>query len=935
MANEVLVGLKIGAIVSGSLSAAFGSARSTVQQLGRATDSLTTKQKLMGTDLAASIARGGSGVERLRRQYDQVGRTIEQLKTKQESLNTSIARGETLKSKRADLRGQAMETIGTGVAIGAPIVQSVRTAIEFQDQTRDIAITGGFDEAEEKRLSDVMRASALKWNQTQTEVAKGTGILVSGGISNAKALEGYAPVLAKTATATRASMDDLGKVALALNDNLGIGAAGLERSMSMLAYAGKEGRFELKDMAKWLPQLTPQFAALGVTGEKAVAEIGASLQVAMKGAGSTDEAANNFKNFLTKITAPDTLKSFSDAGIDLKESIKNLVGTGLTPTQAMLETITNYMGTKSPKAASEFQKAIALTDETERETALNRLNEAYKLGELFRDMQVLSYLRPALANQAEQVRIQKGSMGAADKDVNGQDWAKRMGSPKEQLKLLGVNLSDIGISIGSALIPALVDVTKAVVPLMASFSTWASENPTIIKGVVGLVGGLLAGKLAFIGLAYGANLVMSPFVAMSTTLKTVSAKWTLLRAMWQMGKFAPLVTGLTRIGGGLLTVAKYSGLFLRGVTMALGAPLMMAARGGLFLGKILGGTLLYGLQLAGQAVLWLGRTLLMNPIGLLITGIALSAYLIYRYWEPIKGFFSGLWAEVKAGFNGGLSGIAGLIVDFSPLGLFYRAFAGVLGYFGIELPGKFSEFGGLILSKLADGITNTAIWSQIRAGFSGGISGIGELILNFSPLGLFYQAFAGVMSYFGVELPGKFSEFGSMLVTGLISGISNMAGSLKDSVVGIGTSIKGWFTGEVQIRSPSRVFMGYGANISEGAALGITSQSDLVRKAALGMAAQSKVELAPAIHAAPNPSDVSRASMMGSFAGAGQGSAPGANASPTFHFSPQINVPGGPGVREQVTQALQAGYADFEKNMDRYLRDKRRRSYGPSDEGFA
>ncbi|QHA95850.1 phage tail tape measure protein [Pseudomonas sp. J380] len=935
MANEVLVGLKIGAIVSGSLSAAFGSARSTVQQLGRATDSLTTKQKLMGTDLAASIARGGSGVERLRRQYDQVGRTIEQLKTKQESLNTSIARGETLKSKRADLRGQAMETIGTGVAIGAPIVQSVRTAIEFQDQTRDIAITGGFDEAEEKRLSDVMRASALKWNQTQTEVANGTGVLVAGGISNAKELAAYAPVLAKTATATRASMDDLGKVALALNDNLGIGAAGLERSMNMLAYAGKEGRFELKDMAKWLPQLTPQFAALGVTGEKAVAEIGASLQVAMKGAGSTDEAANNFKNFLTKITAPDTLKSFSDAGIDLKESIKNLVSTGLTPTQAMLETITNYMGTKSPKAASEFQKAIALTDDTERETALNRLNEAYKLGELFRDMQVLSYLRPALANQAEQARVQKGSMGAADKDVTGQDWAKRMGSPKEQLKLLGVNLSDIGISIGSALIPALVDVTQALVPVMASFSAWASENPGIIKGVVGLVGGLLAGKLAFIGLAYGANLVMSPFVAMSTTITTVSSKWTLLRGMWQMGKFAPLVTGLTRIGGGLLTVAKYSGLFLRGVTMALGAPLMMAARGGLFLGKILGGTLLYGLQLAGQAVLWLGRALLMNPIGLLITGTALSAYLIYRYWEPIKGFFSGLWTEVKAGFNGGLSGITGLILDFSPLGLFYRAFAGVMSYFGIELPGKFSEFGGLILGKLADGITNTAIWGQIRAGFSGGISGIGELILNFSPLGLFYQAFAGVMSYFGVELPGKFSEFGGMLVTGLISGISNMAGSLKDSVVGIGTSIKGWFTGEVQIRSPSRVFMGYGANISEGAALGITSQSDLVRKAALGMAAQSKVDLAPATHAAPNPSDVSRASMMGGMSGTGQIGTSSAQAVPIFQYSPQINVTSGPDVREQLTQALRAGYADFEKNMDRYLRDRRRRSYGPSAEGFA
>jgi hypothetical protein len=253
MANEVLVGLKIGAVVSGSLSAAFGSAKSTVQQLGRATDGLTAKQKLIGTELSAALARGGTGVERLRRQYDLVGRSIDQLKVKQDRLTASIARGETLKNKRGELRGQALEVAGTGAALGAPIVQSMRTAIEFQDQTRDIAITGGFDEAQEKGLSDVMRGAALRWNQTQSDVAKGTAVLIAGGISNVKELEAYAPVMAKTATATRASMDDLGLVAIALNDNLGIGAAGLERSMNMLAFAGKSGQFELADMAKWLP----------------------------------------------------------------------------------------------------------------------------------------------------------------------------------------------------------------------------------------------------------------------------------------------------------------------------------------------------------------------------------------------------------------------------------------------------------------------------------------------------------------------------------------------------------------------------------------------------------------------------------------------------------------------------------------------------------
>lgn len=858
MANEVLVGLKIGAAVSGSLHAAFGSARSTVQQLGRATDMLRTQQTRMGTALATALAQGGAGVGKLRNQYDQIGRTLDQLKLKQERLNTSIARGETLKANRADLRGQAMETAGTAAVLGAPVVQSMRTAIDFQDQTRDIAITGGFDPTEEAQLSKVMRDSALRWNQTQTEVARGTAVLIAGGIANAQELARYAPVLSKTATATRASMDDLGSVAIALNDNLQIGAGGLERAMNMLAYAGKRGQFELADMAKWLPQLTPQFAALGITGERAVAEIGASLQIARKGAGSNDEAANNFKNFLGKITAPDTIKDFAKAGIDLQSSMKNLVGKGMTPVQAMLQLITQYMGTKGPAAAGEFQKAMAIKDGQERETALQRLNEAYKLGELFQDMQAMSFIRPAVGNQGEMADIQKGSMAAADQGVLDADWKKRMGSPREELKALTNSLSDLGISVGSVLLPALVDVVQAAVPVVQQFSAWAGENPALVKGVVGLVAGLLAGKLAFIGVAYGANLVLSPFVAMTTTITGMSAKWTLLRAMWQAGKFAPLITGLTRVGGGLLTVLKYSGLFLRGFGMAFGAPLMLAGRGVLLLGKVLGGSLLTGLRLAGQAVLWLGRALLMNPIGLLITGIAVSAYLIYRYWEPIKGFFSGLWTEIKAGFNGGLTGILGLLVNFSPLGLFYRAFSGVMNYFGIELPGKFTEFGG-------------------------------------------------------------------MLVTGLVNGISSMAISAKDAVVGLGSNVSGWFKSTLGINSPSRVFMGYGANLSEGAAIGITGQQGLVRKAALGMAAATAVTLAPPLLAAPSPNTLQPPNL----AAATQASMAGpASGGMTIHFSPTITVQGGgPGTQEAVQQALQMSRNDLEKLMREVLADQQRRAF--------
>lgn len=796
MANEVLVGLKIGAVVSGSLHAAFGNARSTVQQLGRVTDGLTLKQKELGDVIRRQMGTlAPSTLAALNRDYEKVGRTIDQLKRKQDKLTASIARGEVLKSQRADLRGQFMETAGTGAALGAPLALAGRTAMEFKDRTNDIAITGGFSADEEAQLSNTLRASALKWNQTQMDMAAGAQVLIAGGISNVQELAAYAPVMAKAATATRASMDDLGSVAIALNDNLKIGASGLERSMNMLAFAGKSGQFELADMARWLPQLTPQFAALGVTGEKAVAEIGASLQIARRGAGTNDEAANNFKNFLSKLTAKDTLKSFKDAGIDLQTSMQNLVAKGMTPVQAMLEVVTHYVGSKGPAAANEFKKAMALKDDAESQAAMARLSEAYKLGDLFADQQVLSFLRPALANRADLASIQQGSVDAAEKGGLDADWNKRMESPKEQFKALTNNLSELGITVGSVLLPALVDVTQAAIPVVKSFATWAGKNPELIKGIVGLVGGLLAGKLAFIGVAYGANLVISPFVAIATTITGLSAKLSLLKVMWQVGKFTPFISGV---------------------------------------------------RLAGQAVLWLGRALMLNPIGLLITAIAIGAYLIYRYWEPIKGFFTGLWDEVRAGFNGGLSGIA-------------------------------------------------------------------ATILNFSPLGMFYRAFAGVMNYFGVEMPGKFSEFGTMVISGLVDGMTAKLSAAKETVVNFGASIKGWFTETLGIQSPSRVFMGYGANISEGAALGITAEAGLVRKAALDMAAGTQVPMR-----APDMAAVSRAATMAGGAGGGM----------TVHFSPTIQVQGSGDAGNQVRQAMAITFPEFERLMQRYQQGMARRSYG-------
>ena len=129
-------------------------------------------------------------------------------------------------------------------------------------------------------------------------------------------------------------------------------------------------------------------------------------------------------------------------------------------------------------------------------------------------------------------------------------------------------------------------------------------------------------------------------------------------------------------------------------------------------------------------------------------------------------------------------------------------------------------------------------WADIQEAFNGGIAGTGKLLINWSPAGLLYKAFAAALKYLGVELPAKFTDFGGHLVDGLINGIKNKWESLKTSVTGMGDSISGWFSEKLGIHSPSRVFMGFGDNIAQGAAIGLQRSTPLAALAGQRMASE-------------------------------------------------------------------------------------------------
>lgn len=301
-------------------------------------------------------------------------------------------------------------------------------------------------------------------------------------------------------------------------------------------------------------------------------------------------------------------------------------------------------------------------------------------------------------------------------------------------------LRDLQLEIGNKIMPLYARGLEFIADKLEAVINLAKEYPTVSKGLV-----LGLGGLALLTTALGSLLIM---------LGSVLAPFAMLR-------FGLFMVG---IRGGLLAAT-----FTR-----LGAAF---ARIGPFIARMLGWLRGLGpvLRMAGSAVMWLGRAfliagrlLLLNPIGLAITAIAGAAYLIYRNWARVSGFFIGLWADIKQAFNGGIGSLVGLLLDWSPLGLFHRAMAGVLNYFGIEIPAKFSDFGIYMMQGLVNGVTSAA--ATVRET----ISSMADNVVNWFKEKL------------GIHSPSVvFTELGQYTMQGLSLGIEKAQALPLDKLQGV------------------------------------------------------------------------------------------------------------------------------------------------------
>lgn len=204
-----------------------------------------------------------------------------------------------------------------------------------------------------------------------------------------------------------------------------------------------------------------------------------------------------------------------------------------------------------------------------------------------------------------------------------------------------------------------------------------------------------------------------------------------------------LSSGLVKVAvGAIAIVGSLSALSIGLITIF--GPMMMVAK---------------GFGVVALAAKGMSMALLTNPITWIVLAIAGAALLIYKNWAPISGFFVGIWSTIKTAFNGGIKGISALIINWSPIGLFYTAFAKVLSWFGIDLPAKFTGFGAMILEGLKNGILSKV--NAVKDAITGAVSGV-------------IDKARGIL---GIHSPSRvFMGIGGYTMQGMANGIANANG---------------------------------------------------------------------------------------------------------------------------------------------------------------
>lgn len=670
--------LTIGAGLAASFLPTVGRAQESLGRMGTALDRIRERQQALNGVISRHNRQPGRGsalsVGLAYQELDALDKQVETLKKHQEALDRA-------QKRREQGRNQVVRalTVG-GIAQQALAVMTgpIQSAISFETAMLGVAkqVPGARDaNGELTEVYEKMAASVHKLGRELPIATNEIAEMVSAGARMdvpKEQLEGFVRLAGMMSSAFELPAGDLAEQMGKVAKVYGIPITNIGDLADSINYLDDNAISKGGDIINVLQRIGGTASMLGMSAKDAAA-LGSTFLTL----GASAEVAATASNAVMR-----ELSTAASQGDKFKEALgKNGLNLGMSAEDLQSEMAKNATGT-----------IVQVLD------ALNKLPKEKRLEiatQLFGKEYGDDVAKLAAGSDEYKKQIKLANSAEARGSMQ-REHAARMQSVGAQWVVMKNQLTEISVTIGSKVLPALSGLMGMFSDLLGGVADWIKNSPMLVNGALLAAGGFMSFIVVLrlyrvvTGVAtYASGSLSQSFQNIRHSMMGIPGEADKASsAMGRLGKAMRSPKGMFTIGlwGGFFyliyrnwesildfvkarfpeageTLEKVGGLFLgagdaalgMGSSLMLAMPLLAAPASAL-------GSIGVKLQTLGSKFVSLGKLVMGHPLLLAVGLLATAAFLVYKNWEPIKAFFADLWDGIVETVGGGVDRFLGSVI---------------------------------------------------------------------------------------------------------------------------------------------------------------------------------------------------------------------------------------------------------------------------------
>ncbi|OSD72756.1 phage tail tape measure protein [Salmonella enterica subsp. enterica serovar Rough O:d:1,7] len=540
------------------------------------------------------------------RRTEQYNHTLETERQMLARVTKARAQYDRLQQVAGRLRGGGAVALGTATAAGYGAGRFLAPAVSFDREVARVGALTRLDKSDPQfaALREQAKKLGAETQFTSKDAASGQAFLAMAGFTP-QSIQAALPGVLNMALAGGMDLGESADIGSNILSQFHLDPKEMDRVSDVLTAAFTRTNTDLTNIGEAMKYAGTGMAGLGVSVEQTTAMIGVMANVGLRGS----IAGTGLQTTFSRLAAPTdkAASALKELGVNVADSTGKM-----RPAEVVLADIYKAVRKYGDVDQLSFFKDIAGEEAAK---SFQALVQSAGSGEL---QKLLAELKKA---QGEAATVAKKMADNLDGDLKNLDSA----------------WEGFRIQIEELLDGPLRGLVQGISNIVGAMTAWARENPELTKALLTVGGSALAVTAITGGLSLAIGLLLGP-------VAKLKLGFALLTGTKGLGRAVPLFTQLRAVTGGSVggikgwaTVFRSPGVAIKSLSSGIGGLIPRLS--------VLPG--LWGLITGAVSVLGGALSLLLSPIGLIGAAFVAAGLLIWKYWEPIKafftGFFSGVW----------------------------------------------------------------------------------------------------------------------------------------------------------------------------------------------------------------------------------------------------------------------------------------------------